>query len=521
MDIVVLGTGTAGWIAALLAERALGGSATITVIGSPDLPIVGVGEGTTPQFVTDFLDAVGIPLSRLVAEAGCTLKTTVRFSGWGGAHTLYHHPFGDRVTPEIHLDLFPPRPDRAHMLHTSFLRWNAEHARVPFEPVPEPERVPGADALRNSVHHGGFAVHFDAHLLADLLRRIAVERGVRVVDGRVVEVLPSPSGGVEALRLASGQVVRTSLLFDASGFSRVVVGKHYGAAFRDLSETLRTNRVIPFEAPLTRPVRAVTDAFAMDAGWCWRIPTQTRYGQGYVYDSHLISDDHAREEIRARFPDAGDLSRAFSFTPGYFERIWHHNVLAVGLASHFFEPIEATSIWITVLTVREFLDRFIPHGDARARRDFHAWWGRLLERVVAYLYVHYLTPRRDTPFWATFRERTTPPPGVRALLGDTGLRWHDALPAELAGHPLPFPITSWAFLADGLDLWDEPAHRRLWRYRGLGQHYQEHLAETRRHIQTVDARTFTHEELITRLGGQWQIEGETPDPEGLVNPKWG
>ena len=406
------------------------------------------------------------------------------------------------------------------MLETSFLSRNAEDARVPFTPLRPFEANPDGDALQNSIHHGGFALHFDAHLLASLLERIARERGIEVIDGRVVEVVDKPQGGVEAVRLASGQAIRTSLLIDASGFSRVVIGEHYQAPFRDLSDTLRTNRVIPFEAPLTGPVRPVTDAFAMDAGWCWRIPTQARYGQGYVYDASFVSDEQARAEIRARFPDAGDLSRAFDFTPGYFERIWEHNVLAVGLASHFFEPIEATSIWITVLIMREFLDRYVPHGDARARHDFHAWWNRLLERVVDYLYVHYLTPRRDTPFWSTFRERTTPPGNVSSLIGDSGLRWHDAQPPELAGHPTPFLTASWGHLADGLGLWDEAALQRTWRFRGLSDGQAERLAEVRHRVQSHNASTTTHTELIERLGGRWEIRGPTPDPEGLVNPDW-
>ena len=148
MNIVVLGAGTAGWIAALMTHQVLGPSATITVIGSTDVPIVGVGEGTTPQFVTHFLDAVGIPVGRLVREAGCTLKTTVRFSGWAGPGSLYHHPFGDRVTPEIQLGLFPPRPDRAHMVETSFLARNAEDARAPFTPLRPYEARADGDVQR-------------------------------------------------------------------------------------------------------------------------------------------------------------------------------------------------------------------------------------------------------------------------------------------------------------------------------------------------------------------------------------
>jgi tryptophan halogenase len=506
MNILVLGAGTAGWIAALCVQRALGDAARITVVGSTEVGIIGVGEGTTPQFVTHFLDEVGIPLTRLVAEAGCTLKSTVRFVDWAGPGSIFHHPFGDLVTPHVEIGLTPPGADRPTLMDVSYLAANAEDALVPWTPKHTFEQDPAANPVMNLIKHGVVAVHFDARQLAALLERVGRERGIQVVDDRVVEVLGPPAGHVQGIRLASGAVLPCNLLFDATGFARLVVGRHYGAPWQSCTSFLPNNRVIPFVAPLTGPVRPVTDAFAMSAGWTWRIPTQTRYGMGYVFDRNFIDDDSARAEILRRFPDAGDLTRAFDFEPGYFSTIWHHNVLAVGLASHFFEPIEATSIWLTVLTVREFLDRHLAIGDARSRDDFHRWWRTLLSRVVDFLHIHYLTPRTDTPFWRTFRARAARPPGVQALLGEQGFRWNDYQPPELAGHPEPFPYRSWSDLATGLHLWDDSQLHKLWGFRGLAPGFPQRLADRRQKIRAFNQANLTHAAAIEHLGGLLQVQ---------------
>lgn len=500
MKVVIVGGGTAGWITALMVQRQLGSAARITLVQSSEIGILGAGEGTTPHFIGAFLDQVGIPISALVTHAGATIKSGIHFTNWLGDGTGYHHPFEDRVTPSFELEMHPP--GRAiPSERTSYYARAALSGRAPLTARPAFEVPSGADPIRSMAFHGTFALHFNAADLARFLERVGRERGIQVVDGRVIDASRDVRGNLTDLRLATGQVLPCKLVFDCTGFRRLLLGEALGARWHDVTDSLPVDRAIPFELPLEAPVRPMTEARAMDAGWAWKIPTQARYGCGYVYDSDYLDEDAARDEIRRTFGAEGPLERVFRFNAGYYETIWEKNCFAVGVSTGFLEPIEATSIWLSVITLREFLRLYLPNGDRRSREAFHTWYRTLMERTVAFLYQHYVTPREDTPFWATFQQRTVRPPLVQAILGDTGMRWAFEDPPELGGNPSPFPLSSWGRVAEGLHQFDAAQIDRLWRYYGLHEGFEQRLRSREQDLERYVRDSLSHAEVIARLGG--------------------
>lgn len=497
MKILVIGGGSAGWIAALMVQRRYP-TAQVTVIASSEIGILGAGEGVTPHFIGDFLDEVGIPLSDLIASSATTLKHGIRFTNWNGEGGSYFHPFADQVTPKIELGLVHPERLPGTESH-NFSAFAVDHGRVLFEPDPFMPPSYEVNPIASLKPHGTFALHFDAAGLAALLQQVAVSRGIELIDGRVVGFHRQTSGAFDQVRLQDGREIPCDFVFDCSGFHRLLIGKVFKTPWVDVQQTLPVNRALPFSLPLTRPIPAYTHAIAMKAGWMWKIPLQHRFGCGYVFDADFADEDQARAEVREMFGDDVELPKVIPFQAGYYQDVWKSNCVAVGLSSGFLEPLEATSIWTTIACLRELLDVYLPIGDDRARRDYNLFHRRFFERTVDFLYFHYLTQRDDTPFWATFKERTHCPPTVASLIEGGGLRWPFSNPPELAGNPAPFPARAYAHIALGVRTLDRSSLQGYWRTWNLYDGFEDRIASNRSRMADVARRCIDHEQFLERL----------------------
>lgn len=473
--------------------------AQITVVEDPAAGIVGVGEGTTPHFVHHFLDVVGIPVWLLVREAGATIKNCFRHTDWNGDGTSYHHPFDDVVTPNTNLEsVHPEAPWRDGEF--SFPARACERGRVLFEARLEHEE--GADPIRSLHAHGVFALHFDAVRLAELLARVAEERGVRRVRARVAAFNRGPTGNVEHLFLEDGQLLDSDFVFDCTGLARAVIGKLYETPWHDASTALPCDRALPFFVEHSGPLPVYSESRAMRHGWLWTIPVQGRLGCGYVFDSRMADADTCLAELQERFGTAVRPVRTIDFSPGWFRRPWVHNCVAVGLASGFLEPLEATSIWFAVASLNELFRRELPIADEHARTAFNGWFGTLMQRGADFVHLHYLGRRRDTPFWQTFRDRTQRPEGVTAALAPDGWRNWAGDDAGRGGNPLPFAYTSWRAVAGGTYNLDRRVLAQYWDYFGLHAGWEARQAAERARIERFVERCLDHEACLRRLGAR-------------------
>lgn len=423
MNIVVVGGGTAGWLAALYSQRTHP-DATVTLIESEDIGILGAGEGSTPS-LPSILSVLGIDVADVFRHTGATVKNGIRFTGWNPERDFYY-PFPAYAGLGATGYVFPRElslltslspiiaAGRGGSVNDYDMVWKmSEAGLVPMydKGFPDP-----TDVFPNIGVLADFGLHFNARDLAAFLRTVGEARGVRRIEGIVTGVESSPEGDVTAL-LMGDHTVPADFVFDCSGFARLLIGKHYGAPWRSHSKHLPVNRAIPFFLPMTGDIPPYTEATAMSHGWMWRIPTQDRFGCGYVFDSNRMSDAAALVEIESVIGHEVEPPTVFSFSAGCYETPWVRNVCAIGLSAGFLEPLEATAIWQATTALHRILGdpSFLTRPTQADRDRFNGVWVRETSKIVGFLYLHYLTNRRGA-FWENFATDNEPPELARRVM---------------------------------------------------------------------------------------------------------
>lgn len=412
--IVVLGAGTAGLFAALEMRRIFGPSADITVIESPNAPIVGVGEGgilNLPQT----LRRLDIDERDFAEKTGAVIKLGFAYLGWknGQSDDIFFHMFNEGRMGAPQSPIYAGfAPNWSGMLANKI---QLHYAMTNYELIEA--GMSQEDVWRALAENPGkypFSFHFAAERVAEYLRSIAIKRGVRCLKREVVDFELDPfTGYVRTLKFAdAGDQENVDFLIDASGFARLVIGKLYKTPWRSFSDHLLLDRAIPFHMSHQTPHPALaTRALAMQAGWMWQIPVRERIGAGYVYSSRHLNDEDALSEIETKLGFSIEPMRTLRFEPGHFEVIWRGNVLAVGLASGFVEPLEATSIGVMLDQIFFFgLDiencgKIVPQTtiDLFNARSVSTW-----SQIRDFLILHYDSQRRDTAFWRDIANLTRP-----------------------------------------------------------------------------------------------------------------
>ena len=405
--ILIVGGGTAGWLAAAYLARALELAASphleITLLESPDIGTIGVGEGTFPT-IRETLKFLGIDEAHFIRRAGATFKQGVRFDDWQvtpgkGRHSHYFHPFEAPFYAE----------------GTSLLPYwllQDERTRPPFaQAVTIQDRVAGAGRAPKRPHEGDFtgplnyAYHFDAARFAAVLAERATELGVRHLAGRLTGVTLDEHGAIDHVLTEEHGTLDADLYIDCTGFRAELIGKALGVPLRSVREHLFTNRAITCKLPYAcadDPIKSYTVATAHDGGWVWDIGLAEARGLGCVYSSDHLSDEQAADILAAHLGAAGaDLpTRLLSFEPGYREKQWVKNCVAVGLAAGFLEPLESTGVVLIEAAIGMIAELFPHNGpvDAPARR-FNELITARFDTIVTFLKLHYCLSRRDEPFW--------------------------------------------------------------------------------------------------------------------------
>jgi tryptophan halogenase len=397
-SIVIVGGGTAGWLAASTLVKALGPRVAIRLIESEEIGIVGVGEATIPQIrlVNTFL---GLDEDEVLRASQGTIKLGIQFNDWLRPGHSYLHAFG-----EIGMSLGPLAFQHYWLRHRAAganpdlwaysLNAEAAHGNR-FQRSTGPVRTPPGE-LR-------YAYHFDAGLYGQFLRRYAEQRGVQRTEGKVAQVHLRPEDGfIESVQMENGERIAGDLFLDCSGFRSLLLGQALGVGFEDWSAWLPCNRAVTVACARTAPLTPYTQSNARPAGWQWRIPLQHRTGNGHVYCGDFMSEDEATALLLANLDgEALGEPRALRFTSGMRQRLWERNCIAVGLASGFVEPLESTAIHIIQSTISRLLSLFPDrHCDRALQDEFNRQARFEFESVRDFLVLHYqATERRDTPFW--------------------------------------------------------------------------------------------------------------------------
>ena len=399
---VIVGGGTAGWMAAAALSHSLGAGHRITLIESDAIGIVGVGEATVPS-IREFNRLLGIDEDEFLRATRGTIKLGIEFVDWGGADHRYFHPFG-----YFGIDM------AGVGFHHHWLRHVAEGGD------PDPWRynleaqAASAGKFDRGMRHGpvNHAFHFDAGLYARFLRGQAEARGVVRVEGQIVHVAQnSETGHVTALTLQSGEVIAGDFFIDCSGFRGLLIEDALKTGYVDWSRWLPCDRAVAMPCERVDPIALYTRSTAREAGWQWRIPLQHRTGNGYVYSSRHVDDDRAVELLASRL-DGAPLAEPnrLRFTAGHRRKCWNANVVALGLAGGFLEPLESTSIHMIQTGIIRLLGLYPRKEiDPAVVVKYNADTTHEYELLRDFVLAHYaVSSGIDTPFWRDVRETPLP-----------------------------------------------------------------------------------------------------------------
>ncbi|MDV3456961.1 tryptophan halogenase family protein [Sphingomonas sp. HF-S4] len=405
-SILIAGGGTAGWMAAAALSKLLAQHhCRITLVESDEIGTVGVGEATIPP-IQLFNKLLGVDEREFVAATQGTFKLGIEFVGWRREGQRYFHPFGR------YGDDFGPTAFHQHWLRARALgnttpldAWSLNHQaayRDRFEiPTPQSPRVFSTFS---------WAYHFDASLYARYLRCLAEARGVERIEGWIADVVLRPGDGfVDHIILADGRTLAADLFLDCTGF-RGLLTEALGTGYDDWTRWLPCDRALAVPCARTGDPEPFTRSTARTAGWQWRIPLQHRTGNGHVYCSGAISADEAAATLLANLAGAreGD-PRLLRFTTGRRRKAWHRNVVALGLASGFLEPLESTSIHLIQTGISKLLSWFPDrHCDPRLADEYNRQADAEMEAIRDFLVLHYWANERDEPFWRQCAAMTIP-----------------------------------------------------------------------------------------------------------------
>jgi tryptophan halogenase len=397
--IVIVGGGTAGWMAATALSAVLGGRYTIKLVESDDIGIIGVGEATIPM-IQRFNKVVGIDENDFLKATQGTFKLGIEFVNWGTVGQRYIHGFGKigqglwMVDFEQYGLKLRQAGKAAALGEYSITRMAAQANK--FMPA-------SYDVPNSPLGDIAYAYHFDASLYARYLRRLCEGRGVRRIEGKIVDVQQREGDGhVQSVRLESGEQVAGELFIDCSGFRGLLIEQALHTGYEDWSHWLPCDRAQAVPCESAKVLTPYTRSTAHTAGWQWRIPLQHRTGNGHVYCSSFVSDDEAAATLLANL-DGKALTdpRVIKFTTGMRKQAWNKNVVALGLAGGFLEPLESTSIHMVQSGIQRLIDFFPDSGfDPVGVAEFNRQSRFEYERIRDFIILHYKANQRtDSAFW--------------------------------------------------------------------------------------------------------------------------
>lgn len=418
--VVIVGGGSAGWMAAAYLDAALNTPdlrvADITLVESPDVPRIGVGEATIPS-INHVLAVIGLDETEFLKRVDGTFKHAIKYVNWlHGNGDAYYHAFGRR---------------RTEPLDVSAENWLKSDRSLPFSETisAQPaicEEFIGPKALPDAPGQFEFtyAFHMNALKFADYLCEVATGRGVRHHLDHLTDVEMTEAGDIAAINTRGGLRLDADLFIDCTGFGALLIEKQLGVEWVDCSQWLLSDRAVtiqvPYETHYPGYVRPNTLATAVDAGWIWEIPLQNRRAWGYVHSSQFLGEDAAERELREFVgPIADGLeARLVPFKVGYRAKAWVRNCVAIGLSAGFIEPLESTGLYLSDLATVMLSEHFPLHGDMEPLAfRYNRIIADRFHEILDFINLHYcLTQREDNDYWREIRRPERMHDRVRAKL---------------------------------------------------------------------------------------------------------
>src|SRR5580704_2279620 len=458
--IVIVGGGSAGWMTALTFARSLvDRGVEITLLESPAVATIGVGEGSTP-WLRGFFDSLGIEESEWMPACHATYKCGITFDGWSTkpGFERYFHPFAsmlDNLTMKQFVHNADARVNGAdvdaHPDRFFIAARLASGCRAPK----------AAQSFPFDIWHG---YHFDAVLLGQFLHQKALARGVRYKSCHVTHANLDSSGAIASVSTEEGETIAADFFVDCTGFAALLIDKALHTPYVSFGNNLFNDAAVALPTPLGDSIPSETVSIAMRHGWAWRIPLTNRFGNGYVYSSQFCSADEAERELREKLGmlDSPVEARHLKMRIGRVVKHWNRNCLAVGLSQGFIEPLEATALLFIQQTAAAFVD-CLEQGDLSeaAQARFNTQVNEHFEGTRDYIVTHYKTnSRTDSEYWrANAANRNVSEPLKQLLnLWMSGNGIASAVRKQSLGRG--YPVFSWYSIMSGMGIFPAPGDMR-------------------------------------------------------------
>lgn len=391
--IAIVGGGTAGLITAIILRKTYP-NLKIDLIESDKIGIVGVGEGSTEHW-NSFISACDINISDLLRETDATFKYGINFVDWNGDGENYIQTVSSAFNIES-------------QTHSKFVySWLISTGATPKELVhPYVEK-----SLHRKPYWSVNQFHFNTFKLNKFLHNICEERNINIIKAEIEQVNLAEDGSVKDLLTTDGQTLSYEFYVDSTGMHRLLLQKSMGIKWKSYQKYLPVNSALAFPTERTDIIPSWTLAKAMKAGWLWRIPTQDRYGNGYVFNNQFLDFDSAQKEVEELYGHPIEPGKKITFDAGCLEKSWHKNCVAIGLSSSFIEPLEASSIGCSIqqaVLLGPLLSSYVP-GNTYSERIFNIESDEILENILDFVALHYVVKRNDTPFWRAIKDLPRPP----------------------------------------------------------------------------------------------------------------
>jgi tryptophan 7-halogenase len=393
-EIIILGGGTAGWLTALYIKKVMP-MENVTIISNEKIGIIGVGEATTPNIIK-FLNFLEISFLDILKEADGSIKNGISFENWNGDNKKYFHGF----YPKNDLFNFQVKNVFTHDSYEYFVKYLINN-NLNLNNYIYNNRISYNNKI--DLNNIDYALHFCTNKLSVFLKKIANLRNIKHVEGTFKKVILDKDGYVTKVKV-DNQTFNCDFIFDCSGFRKEIIQKVYNERWISYKKYLPMKKAIPFYLDVEDKIEPYTKAIAMENGWIWQIPLQSRYGSGYVFDSDYITDDQALEEAEKFFNKKLIINNSIKFEAGRFEKSWVKNCIAIGLSSTFIEPLESTSIFLTVgqlETLSYYLNNLFCK-DEKHKQMYNKIISNNMEDTLDFVRLHYVCKRKSSKFWKEF-----------------------------------------------------------------------------------------------------------------------
>jgi tryptophan 6-halogenase len=456
--IMVVGGGTAGWMVALIIAHALREHPVrVELVESPEVGIIGVGEGSTPA-LKSFFNVLNISEQEWMPACNATYKCGIRFIGWSTrpGFESYFHPFASGVD-DITLPKFVRSLEArmrgadiyAHPDGFFLANYLAQRHRAP---------KPAYHFPFSSL----YGYHFDAGLLGNFLRTKAVAMGIAHRQAHIADVRLNGAGDIAAVVTRDNELLAADFFVDCTGFRSLLLQQALGVKFISFADQLFNDAAVTLPSDIGEAIPSETLSTALSCGWAWKIPLTNRFGNGYVYSSSFCSADQAETELRKHLGllDSDVSARHLAMKVGQVEHHWQRNCVAVGLAQGFIEPLEATALYLVQQTAIAFANYFAQgDGTNKFQAQFNQQISANFEGVRDYIVSHYKTSSRtDSEYW---RANTADPKAVSGVLRQLYSAWFSGQPLDEVLKALHidqyYPAPSWYCLLAGMGMWGKHA----------------------------------------------------------------